>query len=457
MANPSFFTSQKHDYSQGTNWSSSKFLKGDGTWDTSPITTITNTVFVSKGGNDSSGLAERLDKPFLTLAAARTPSSTKRILIVVFPGTYTEQLVLANYVDWDLTNSIIDLQTNAATYTITDNAVACNSVIYGNGQILRSTGAAALGCIDITAASTIRINCDYINATIGAGINLALGTIIINSTRGINGVTGITHTGGTFTINGNLTATTTGINSNFTTDSIINGNITVSNGQGIIGASGSGYTLTVNGDIFTTNDNGINVSAANVNINVNGRIRAVGGTAAGILMIVGGTVSVLGRAERGEISTTGSNHAINLSAGTIIIKNCLVSASTTRALSTIALCSVTATDCTFLSAGDNAIFLSSLSTTIQEKFVNCYIKTTNANDNAAEVDGGGTAKIFQDCVFIANGTGKSILATGSEVVKIYGTCMANADAEVTDVILQGGNFIVDPTAVYGVSVGTQII
>ncbi len=75
-------------------------------------TTVYNTVFVSDNGSDTTGLVQRPDKPFLTLAAARTaaitlsPTSTKRILIAVLSGRYTEQLVLYNYIDWDLRTSI---------------------------------------------------------------------------------------------------------------------------------------------------------------------------------------------------------------------------------------------------------------------------------------------------------------------------------------------------------------
>ena len=99
--------------------------------------TINRTVFVAKNGSDSTGLAERLDKPFLTLAAARTaavalsPTSTNRVLIKVFSGTYLEGIVLYDYIDWDLSNAILDLQAGSLA-TIDDNTVVCNSIVYGN-------------------------------------------------------------------------------------------------------------------------------------------------------------------------------------------------------------------------------------------------------------------------------------------------------------------------------------
>ena len=68
---------------------------------TTPIY-ISNTVFVSKLGSNTTGTVERMDLPFLTITAAitaaltLTPASTKRVSIVVFGGTYTENITLAN-------------------------------------------------------------------------------------------------------------------------------------------------------------------------------------------------------------------------------------------------------------------------------------------------------------------------------------------------------------------------
>lgn len=62
---------------------------------------ISNTVFVSKLGSDTTGTVERLDLPFLTIGAAITAavtllSGTTRINIVVYGGTYTENITIAN-------------------------------------------------------------------------------------------------------------------------------------------------------------------------------------------------------------------------------------------------------------------------------------------------------------------------------------------------------------------------
>lgn len=238
MANPNKIKGSDIDWSASTSWAADKYLLGDGTFGT-PGTlssvTVTNTVFVSKGGNDGTGVAERLDLPFLTLAAARTaaialtPSATKRIRIVVFSGTYLEQLVLANYVDWDLTNAVIDLQ-DGALYTIDDNNVQCDSIIYGNAQILRST-AGTLGCIRTQNAST----------------NLKISGYSAVSSLAIQPAVDIS--GGTVEINIPITSAYFGIISSNASVVTVNKNVTTTNARAI-NASGTSVT-TVNNAILT--------------------------------------------------------------------------------------------------------------------------------------------------------------------------------------------------------------
>jgi hypothetical protein len=66
-----------------------------------------------KNGDDATGLVERLDKPFLTIAAARTAATTAfptrsnaaRINIVVEAGTYSENIILRQDIRSFLTSS----------------------------------------------------------------------------------------------------------------------------------------------------------------------------------------------------------------------------------------------------------------------------------------------------------------------------------------------------------------
>lgn len=147
---------------------------------------VANTVFVSKSGNDSTGLVERLDKPFLTIAAARAallayytgpnaPSSTNRILIKVQNGFYNEPIILANFVDLDLSSSIV---TCTSSQLIKDNGVAVDSIIYGTAKLYGVTMGGG-NAIQATANSNIRVYCDtVIGRTVATN-----GTITINARK----------------------------------------------------------------------------------------------------------------------------------------------------------------------------------------------------------------------------------------------------------------------------------
>lgn len=122
--------------------------KGDPGSSATSSLTVKNTVFVMKNGDDTTGLVERMDKPFLTIAAARTAalaaftskSAVSRVLIVVEKGYYDEDIILDKYIDYDLTSAYIDGE-------ITDNSVdfgsspdsAWTNIIYGSGIIHNST------------------------------------------------------------------------------------------------------------------------------------------------------------------------------------------------------------------------------------------------------------------------------------------------------------------------------
>jgi len=153
------------------------------------IIIVENTVFVSKNGNDSTGLPERLDKPFLTLAAARTaavsltPSSTNRILIKVEKGRYLEPIDLADFVDWDLGSSIIDGgEIGRATIDDFTTIGGVNSIIYGFADI-RKTGfssGASKSCVLIRrAASNVTIYCNKIGSNVGGALEMTGGTLYV--------------------------------------------------------------------------------------------------------------------------------------------------------------------------------------------------------------------------------------------------------------------------------------
>jgi hypothetical protein len=124
---------------------------------------IKNVVFVSKNGNDSTGLVERLDKPFLTITAATNAiiaaypvrTNNERVMVWVFDGYYEEHIVLKKFVDFELTNIVLN-------GTITDNNVDMGSsdpehwtnVVTGRASIRNTRSAPNTGAIVIFKPNT---------------------------------------------------------------------------------------------------------------------------------------------------------------------------------------------------------------------------------------------------------------------------------------------------------------
>lgn len=63
------------------------------------IATAPTIVYVSKSGNDATGTKGDITKPFLTLTAANAVAS-KLDVVYVYPGTYTEQLIIKDSVHY---------------------------------------------------------------------------------------------------------------------------------------------------------------------------------------------------------------------------------------------------------------------------------------------------------------------------------------------------------------------
>ena len=104
-----------------------------------------NTVYVSKNGNDSTGLRNRPDLPFLTMTAAKAaslPGDTG----IVFPGLYAENNLLKSGVNWSFWPGVTISNTPSANDTngfgIFDDRTtgATTNYIYGRPNLYYSTG-----------------------------------------------------------------------------------------------------------------------------------------------------------------------------------------------------------------------------------------------------------------------------------------------------------------------------
>lgn len=390
--------------------------------------------------------------PFSTLAEAKTAAlalspTASNIIILDAVGSFNEILNLSTGaagvvgLHYNFNNSIVDYTTNSATYTITDGGFACTTVIYGNAKIKRSAGASALGCIlSSHASSDIQVFCSSVDATIGTGVKCTAGTLYVKAPKGVNGVTGFDYRAGSCIIDANITATTTGIIHTSVGSPIVNGNVTVSNGKGII-ESGDAVTtgyLTVNGNVSSTNDNAIYTALVGYcDIRINGNVTASGAIAINCASSTGDI-----KVNNGTISNSGSGDCISGDAIVLELFNCKVSSSSGKALNATTNSIISVVNCSFESSADDAVVVSNAGAQVA-RFENCYIKTTDTNANAVTIAGGGTTKIFKDCTFIANGSGASIYAATAQSVRLLGHNDANLNKDANVTILGSGTLSID--------------
>lgn len=191
--------------------------------DLGAITTITinapviqNTVYVMKSGNDSTGLVERFDKPFLTIGAARSAALVaftsrtvnNRVKIIVESGNYLEGIIIDNFIDYDLGNSVISplnaspntescIADNGSSYTVIPPLAKgeYNAMIYGNATFNSANATPSNGYygIGITNANSVDLNlyvqCNRINSEYFDAIYMKTGTATVYANYIYNGKT----------------------------------------------------------------------------------------------------------------------------------------------------------------------------------------------------------------------------------------------------------------------------
>lgn len=177
---------------------------------------VFNTLFVAKNGSDATGLPERFDKPFLTIAGARAsaiaffvgaklPSVKNRILIKVFSGDYDETIVLDKFIDYDLSDITIN---TINSDIISDAGLEVNSIIYGNANLKSTCTQGAVFGINISndkSSVVISINDLEINSVTPStirGVNcigvmrLSFNNLIVTSTIAVNVIGILVNNGG---------------------------------------------------------------------------------------------------------------------------------------------------------------------------------------------------------------------------------------------------------------------
>jgi hypothetical protein len=159
-----------------------------------------------KSGVDATGLVERFDKPFLTIAAARAAALVaftsrtvnNRVKIIVESGNYLEGIIIDNFIDYDLGNSVISplnaspntqscIADNGSSYTVIPALAKgeYNAMIYGNATFNSTNTTPSNGYygIGITNANSVDLNlyvqCNRINSEYYDSIFMVTGTATI--------------------------------------------------------------------------------------------------------------------------------------------------------------------------------------------------------------------------------------------------------------------------------------
>jgi hypothetical protein len=187
--------------------------------DIGSVTTVTinnaviqNTVYVMKSGNDSTGLVQRFDKPFLTIAAARNAALVaftsrtidNRVRIIVESGEYAEGIIIDDFIDYDLGNSVISpligvvscITDNGSAYTLTTKN-KYTAMIYGNATFnasyTSSPSPSGYYGLAITDANSVNLNlyleCNQINSQFFDAIYMKTGKATVYANYISNSVT----------------------------------------------------------------------------------------------------------------------------------------------------------------------------------------------------------------------------------------------------------------------------
>jgi len=406
-------------------------------------------------GDDATGIVDRLDKPFRTIAAARAavvaafPVALPRKKIVVNGGVYNEQIELCSFIDFELNNCTIDTS-GLAVPAITDGYNYANSEITGNAQIIGQSG------IFLFAGSKLLIECDSIYTIAGTALDIRYGiidltcnwifqdsdfnvmytgdsstaTLQINGVQTINGIySGIYSNGTTAVAFESLNANTTikSINPIIIDDTgtavigFLNGNGTqrfyanMSGAYGLRNSSASGtqilygnVTSTINTLIMAST--GTQIVFGNLSCSVN--FSTIIGTAAGIQTVTGNVYNEAGNCidcSGGATITIYGNVTTNTGGGCVLVN--------TPGTLTIN------GDVTLLNNAAGIVVTGAIGAAAVLIINNSRISSPNAIGGIILFPGGGTTIIKGVTIVTALGS-PSITGNPGETINVYGACEA---------------------------------
>lgn len=409
----------------------------------------TNVAFVDNvNGSNATGLVGRFDKPFLTIAGAKSaiaatfPSATARGLIHVRKGTYAGVVTMENFIDfycdadvrftgtWSLAGADINCNIFGYASWILTSTSRCFSILnscnlYIEGHYLHSEG--AWGEINTTNANFANVVMNFTRVTattsgngfgitIRSNVNLTMnvkeyvkanhsvfdirtisGKIIINTPEII--------LGGVNIFGGNFKQCVIIYTSNAGSKVIINANL---RNEQLVYLGGISAMITVNG-------------AANGDVELNGNIYA--GDNVGIYSNLGANTKLN---YQGDIKSD-LRAVVILGSGSTLIRDSHIQHSSISAT----------TGLIFMNATQNAIFK------------NCILRNETVDGNIADKSTISGSLSFIDCIATSNGAGGFFVTSpvAANTIKAHNV-RSNKDlhVDVTDVLVPTG-FIFDANIV----------
>lgn len=136
---------------------------------------ISNVTYVTKNGNDGTGIISRPDKPFLTISNA-VQASPSGFTVKVAPGLYNESVILKNGVNISAPSGVIVSQSVSGLPVFFDNGANVTNTVRGDILVIHTGAAFTGGGLNLTGNGVISVDRMEIRALADIGMQSSGGT-----------------------------------------------------------------------------------------------------------------------------------------------------------------------------------------------------------------------------------------------------------------------------------------
>ena len=376
-----------------------------------PTSPVKDVLYVTKDGDNGTAIIGRLDRPYLTIAAAQTAASSGQT-IMVYPGTYSESGLGKAGINYHFMDGAIVASTTSSMW-IDTGAISYN--ISGDGEFTSTSGR----IVYFSNGGTLVMDGRLIGSTTVAGAITAssTSTVFVNMSRYITTTTGYCI-------------------------SLADGSGTVYVKTGLIQATGAGgrvtHSVLSTGKLFLTADEiksaGTYLFRHSGDSEIRGRMTHTGSAEAvlGVFTAISGTQNYYG-----DIACTSTTAAISITGNTggiVSFYGKITGAAIFNSIGNTGTI-IFYNDCT-ANASTSAAFLPYGGTT--KILGRVYNSDANAASYAIDLSNLTGTFILQNAVLVTGaGSAPSIYAGSAKNVLVLGTCMANINKHVNITVLAG--------------------